>query len=145
MLSTPSLTTRVAIGKLVGFAVGIVGVGLLASLDVQVSWRFGLGVVFWYATLGAVIGVFGVYDRHPVLPLPLPWLMGAFTGAWLNLVLTLIAHDALLAVMIDLFGQQGVLRSPYWLVVEGALVGLLIGWLARRFGGYGPQTLRAPP
>jgi hypothetical protein len=31
--------------------------------------------------------------------------------------------------MQSMFGESGILTSPFWFVLEGALVGLLIGYL----------------
>ena len=33
------------------------------------------------------------------------------------------------------------LTSPFWFALEGALIGLLIGYLATRYGGEGPETV----
>jgi len=44
-------------------------------------------------------------------------------------------------MMISVFGSDGVLSSPFWFVLEGVLVGLLIDYFATRFGGEGEQTL----
>ena len=38
-------------------------------------------------------------------------------------------------------GAAGVLISPFWFTLEGALVGLLIGYAATRFGGEGKETV----
>ena len=40
-----------------------------------------------------------------------------------------------------MLGADGVLTSPFWFTLEGALVGLLIGYLATRFGGEGKETV----
>ena len=39
--------------------------------------------------------------------------------------------------------DAGVITSPFWFVLEGAFVGLIIGFVATRLGGEGPQTVRA--
>jgi hypothetical protein len=44
-------------------------------------------------------------------------------------------------LMVELFGADGLLLSPCCFVVEGAIVGLFIGYLATRFGGEGTATL----
>ena len=51
-------------------------------------------------SLGAVIGVFGVYTSHPVLHIPLPWWVRApAIGGWMNFVLTLFAYDQFAALI----------------------------------------------
>jgi len=140
--SKPSLTLRIGIGKAVGFLIGLTGFILLPLLAPDAGWMIRWGILLWYTTLGAIIGVFGVYTSHPVLKLPLPWWVRApFLGAWMNFVLTFFAYDEFRAMMMAVLGSSaGPLTSPFWFALEGALVGLLIGWLATRFGGEGPET-----
>ena len=56
-------------------------------------------------------------------------------------MLTFFAYDDMQAMMHAVFGTDGVLSSPFWFVLEGALVGLLIGYFATRFGGEGKETV----
>ena len=142
MFSNPSLITRIGIGKSVGFLIGLIGFFLAPSLlgesDLMTRWAF----VFWYTTVGAFIGVFGVFTWHPILKLPMPWwFRSVWIGAWMNFVLTLFIYDRMQAYMTTLFGENGVISSPFWFVLEGALVGLIIGFLATRFGGEGKETI----
>ena len=53
----------------------------------------------------------------------------------MNFVLTLFAYDAMKMVMVSAFGENGVLQSPFWFALEGAIVGLVIGYAVTRFGG----------
>lgn len=142
MFSNPSLITRIAIGKSVGFVIGLLGFFMLPAMfgenDLMVRWGF----VFWYTTVGAFIGVFGVFTWHPVLNLPMPWwFRSIWIGAWMNFVLTLFIFDRLQSYMTVYFGENGALSSPFWFVFEGALVGLLMGFLATRYGGEGKETI----
>ncbi len=142
MLEKPSLVTRVVIGKGVGFAIGLAGFLLLPVLVPEAGWLVRWGVLLWYTTLGAIIGMFGVFTYHPVLKLPMPWwLLAPMLGAWMNFVLTLFTYDTMKDMLVVMFGADGVLASPFWFVLEGAVVGLLIGYLATRFGGEGPETV----
>ncbi len=142
MLEKPSLVTRIAVGKGVGFAVGLAGFLLLPVLVPEAGWLIRWGVLLWYTTLGAIIGMFGVFTTHPVLKLPMPWWVRApFLGAWMNFVLTFFAYDTMKDLLVAMFGANGVLISPFWFTLEGALVGLLIGYAATRFGGEGEETV----
>ena len=141
MFSNPSLTTRIAIGKAIGFLVGLAGFVLLPWFMPEAGWLIRWGFLLWYTTLGAIIGMFGVFIWHPVLKLPMPWWVRApFIGAWMNFVLTFFAYDMLKQAMEAIFGLDGVLNSPFWFVAEGAVVGLIIGYFATRFGGEGIET-----
>ena len=100
------------------------------------------GILLWYTTLGAIIGVFGVYTWHPILKVPMRWwFLAPLLGAWMNFVLTFFAYDTLAAAMASVFGPDGIMSSPFWFTAEGAIVGLIIGFVATRFGGEGPETV----
>ena len=143
MFKKPSLVTRVAIGKGVGLLIGLIGFGFFEFFLPEADWMLRWGVLLWYTTLGAIIGVFGVFNWHPVLKLPFPWWIRApLLGAWMNFVLTFFAYDLMKAVLVDMFSQNDLLTSPFWFVVEGAIVGLIIGYYATRFGGEGAETVQ---
>jgi hypothetical protein len=75
--------------------------------------------------------------------MPMPWWFSSvLIGAWMNFVLTLFIYDRLAEMMLDLLGKDGMFQSPFWFVAEGAIVGLIIGYFATRFGGEGPATVR---
>ena len=142
MFANPSLITRIAIGKGIGFAFGLLGLILFPFFVPDVGWMLRWGILFWYTTVGAIIGIFGVMTWHPVLKLPMPWWFRApLLGAWMNFVLTLFIYDMLGDVLVELFGDNGLMSSPFWFVAEGAVAGLIIGYFATRFGGEGPATV----
>lgn len=142
MFGNPSLMTRIAIGKAIGLVFGLLGLIFLPFFLPDAGWMLRLGILFWYTTVGAIIGVFGVFTYHPVLKLPLPWWVRApLLGAWMNFVLAFFAYDAMEAMMKSLFPQGGVICSPFWFVIEGAVIGLIIGFFATRFGGEGAETV----
>ena len=140
MFNRNSLFTRIAIGKGVGFLFGLAGFITLPYFLPEPNWMLRWGILFWYPTVGAVIGVFGVYTWHPVLHLPLPWWFRApLIGAWMNFVLAFFAYEQLERMLIHMFGVNGLLQSPFWVVPEGVIVGLIIGGLATKFAGEGPK------
>ena len=142
MLESPSLITRIAIGKGIGFVIGLAGLVFLPMFMPDAGWLLRVGILLWYTTLGAIIGVIGVFDWHPVLKMPMPWWFRApLMGAWMNFVLTFFAYDTMKTVMETMFGPAGVMSSPWWFTAEGAVVGLIIGYFATRFGGEGKETV----
>ena len=142
MATHPSLVNRIAIGKFIGLVVGLIGFFTLPAVYPEVTWHLRWGVLLWYVTLGAVVGMAGVFTRHPVLLLLMPWWVRApVIGAWMNLVLTFFAHREMADVMDAMFGPDGGLTSPYWFVVEGAVIAGLMGFFATRFGGEGVETV----
>lgn len=141
MFGKPSIWTRIAVGKMVGFVIGLMAFIAIGYLMPTVTWMERWGFLFWYTTVGAVVGMFGVVNYHPILKMPMPWWFRApFLGAWMNFVLTLFAYDLLGDAMTAIFGEGGGLQSPWWFVAEGAVVGTVIGFFATKFGGEGPET-----
>lgn len=144
LFGTPSLLTRIAIGKGVGFLFGLIGFFVMPVLWPEATWSIRFGVLFWYATVGAVIAVYGVVTWHPILKLPMPWWFRApLIGAWMNLVIVLLASMEITLMMAATFGPNGIISSPYWLVLEGAVIGLVIGYLCTKYGGEGKETVEA--
>ena len=133
---TKSLTYRIGAGKAIGLFFGLLGFVLLPMLVEGSSMLLRVGILFWYATLGAIIGVFGVYTRHPILNLPLPWwVRGAILGGWMNFLLTLIAYDQIDAVMVAMFGAYDLALSPFWMIIEGAIIGMIMDYILTRYFG----------
>lgn len=142
MFDNPSLMTRIAIGKGIGFIVGLAGLIFLPSFMPEATWMLRFGILFWYITVGAFIGVFGVMTYHPVLRLPMPWwFRSTLIGAWMNFVLTFFVYDNFKLIMEQTFGPDGAISSPFWFVLEGAIIGMIMGFFATRFGGEGKDTL----
>ena len=142
MFEKPSLMLRVAVGKVIGLAFGLAGFVVLLVLYPETGWRTAWGILLWYTTVGAIIGVFGVFTYHPVLRMPMPWWFRApLLGAWMNFVLTFFAYDVMEELMIAFFDAHGTLASPFWFTLEGAIVGLVIGYFATRIGGEGKEAV----
>jgi hypothetical protein len=59
----------------------------------------------------------------------------------MNFVLVFFAYDAMADMLVALFGEGGALSSPFWFTAEGAIIGLVIGYFATRFGGEGGETV----
>jgi hypothetical protein len=59
----------------------------------------------------------------------------------MNFVLTFFAYDTLTAPLVAMFAEDGIMQSPFWFTAEGAIVGLVIGYFATRFGGEGSETV----
>jgi hypothetical protein len=142
MFERNSLFTRIVIGKGIGFVIGLIGFIMLPYLMPEPYTLVRWGLLCWYTTVGAVIGVFGVITWHPVLKLPMPWWFRApLIGGWMNFVLAFFAYNDLQRMIINTLGENGIISSPFWIVAEGVLAGLLIGYVATRFGGEGKEIV----
>jgi hypothetical protein len=134
--------SRIATGKAIGFVVGLAGFVFVPYFLPDAGWQLHWGILLWYTTFGAVIGMAGVLTSIPVLNLALrSWVRGAVLGAWLNFVLVFFAYDLMAALLVSVFGEGGVLGSPFWFAAEGAIVGFVIDHFATRAGGEGPETV----
>lgn len=138
MFETNSLMTRIAIGKVIGLLIGLTAFMFIPYFLPEAGATLKWGVFLWYITFGAIIGVFGVYTKVPMINCVIPWwIRGAYIGAWLNFTISLIAYDALAQLMLSVFGENGLLVSPFWVVLEGAVFGFVIDYFATRVGGEG--------
>lgn len=146
MFGNPSLITRIAIGKAIGLVFGLIGLTTLPYFYPDAGWLLRWGILFWYTTVGAIIGVFGVFTWHPILKLPMPWwFRSTIIGAWMNFVLVFFAYNEMQQVLAHMFGPDGALSSPFWFVLEGAIIGFIMGYFATRFGGEGKETVEQQP
>ena len=130
---------RIAVGKLAGFAFGAIGFLLFPWVAPDAGFALRLGVLLWYTTIGAVIGVFGVVDMHPVFRVPLPWWVRApLITAWFNVVLSLFAYPTMAPVVAGVWPWEGL--GPFLLgaALEGIVIGLIIGHAVTRLYGDGP-------
>lgn len=142
MFSKPSIFMRLFAGKSTGLVIGLVGLVLLPQVFPGAGWDLRVAILFWYTTMGAMVALVGVITRCPVTGLSLRWwLRGPAIGAWMNLVLALFMHQTLAAMLANPgWGwMQGL--SPWWIIAEGALVGLACDFMATRFGGEGKDTV----
>jgi hypothetical protein len=136
--TAPSLIIRIAVGKAIGFGIGLLAFFFVRVMVPELGSLFPWAILFWYVTLGAIVAVFGVFTYHPILQLPMPWWFRApLIGGWMNFVLTFFIYDKLEIFIVNILGSMFGTVSPFWFVLEGALVGLLIGYFATRFGGEG--------
>ena len=142
MTNDVSLVRRVGMAKTVGLVIGVIAFVTIPRIWPEESEWFRWGLLLWYAMFGAVIGMFGLVDVHPVFKFRMPfWFRGILFGAWLNLVLVVLMHDKLIQLMATLPAPWSFFESPFWFVADGAIAGLLIDWIATRFGGEGRAVI----
>ncbi|HEY5714143.1 MAG TPA: hypothetical protein VIT68_02215 [Candidatus Gracilibacteria bacterium] len=92
------MTYRIVSGKFTGLLLG-----LLASFffldhveELNHPLLFSLGIEFWYAMMGGMIGMAGLWDKHAALNVELqPWIRGGLVGALMNMMLVCFIYDDL--------------------------------------------------
>ncbi|MCK9996268.1 MAG: hypothetical protein KAH56_08325 [Candidatus Krumholzibacteria bacterium] len=65
------------------------------------------------------------------------WVRGPVFGAWFNLVLAFLMYEKLSVLMQELGGAFSGVTSPFWIVLEGAVLGLVIDAVATKIAGEG--------
>lgn len=121
--------TRIALGAMIGVLIGLGGFVLVPVVMEQPDPWLRWGILFWYPSLGATIGAL-LRDSSERLP---RWVIGGLFCGWMNTVLTFFAHDQMARFLADVF-TDGTFTSPFWFVLEGAVVGAVIGLVIDRFG-----------
>ena len=145
MNSNPYFIKRIGTAKMIGMAFGLLGFFMIPYLWPGESMWLRVGVLLWYTTFGAMIGVVGMFDYHPMLKFRMPfWFRGPVFGAWYNLVLAFLLHDKLSVLMQQAEGVFGGFTSPFWIVPEGAVLGLVIDAAATKIAGEGLPALERP-
>jgi hypothetical protein len=54
---------------------------------------------------------------------------------------TFFAYDTMSHVIVPFFGPDGLMSSPFRFALEGAVVGIIVGFLVTRFGREGKETV----
>lgn len=126
---------KIFIGKLIGFFLAIAGI-ILANIviDEQIPLMLQIGIILWYVTFGAIIAMSGIIVDNDLLLLTkikFPY-RSILIGSWLNLVMTFIAYDQLKEFIALFLGENPIISSPFWFVLEGAIVGLVIDYFVTR-------------
>ena len=141
MFEKPSLMLRISIGKALGVAFGAAAFFLL-PLYGETDLVFRIGILFWLATTGAFVGIFGVMTHYPVLNMPMPWwLRGPMVGGFLMLNLWLVARERLDAIAVNMMGTDSVFSSGAWVIADGLVIGLIMAAFITFFGGEGKETV----
>lgn len=133
-----ALIYRVGAGKALGLVFGLIAFFLIPHFINDASLIFRSAVLLWYPTLGAIVGMFGMFSYNPVFNFPMPWwLRGAIVGAWMNFVLTLFAYEQICTMIVVMMGEYSVYVSPFVMVIEGALIGAFMDFFLTRWFGEG--------
>lgn len=142
MFKNPSMFMRIAYGKTIGFVLAGTGILMFADWFPDMTLAVKWGFVFYYTIIGALVGLTGIMAYNPILKMPMPWwFRGPWLGGWMNFILMLFIYDDLAAMQARAFGADALLSSPWWFVVEGAILGLLMDFICTKFAGEGLATV----
>ena len=94
--------------------------------------------------MGAMIGFIGMFERHPLFPsIAMPWwLRGSSVGILFFLILVLLAKDQMAPFMsLDIVAWTG-FTSPYWALIDGAILGGIMGYITIKICGEGDLLVK---
>ena len=136
-----SVTNRLVIGKTIGFIAGLAVFLLAPLIGITLDVKFGLGLILFYTMVGAFTAFVGIFDRHPVLNFAMPWwFRGLAIGIIMHVMLVLLSYDQL-AVMLQQMDFLGMV-SPWWAVIDGAILGLIMAFAETKIAGEGKIPLK---
>jgi len=89
--------------------------------------------LFYFTNLGLLVGILSVDLRHPLFPWEMKWwFIGLLTGGWVAFTLMLFIGDAYEKLLSLSEGNWRHFSSPLWLIVDGAIAGLIFSWIVHR-------------
>ena len=131
---------RVVAAKMTGFIIGLIGFVSIPFIFPDASLMLRFGVLLWYTIVGGMIGLVGIMDHHPIFHFKLnPWMRGIAIGGVMNLALALIAFDVLSSLMASTASFADM--SPFWIILEGMIVGVIVDLVATKRAGDGPSIV----
>ncbi len=134
-----SITGRVRVGKLLGLTIGLLVLVTLPIFGFPIDSMLGWGLLVMFSLMGAMIGLMGIYDTHPILGYRLYWWMrGPLVGMAFMLMFILLSYDEIQLIMQSSLLAWLPLESPFWVLVDGAVIGGCMGYLCTKIAGEGP-------
>ncbi len=128
----PPLIAGIAVAKTAGFAAGAVVFFLLPLFVVELDPLKRWALLFWYPTVAGVAAASNVADLSKLKIVRWRWWQrSALIGAWLNLIVVLFASGTMQNLSMTVHLSFGVLTSQFWFVADGAIIGLMAGYVAK--------------
>ncbi len=130
-------TKRLLVGGALGAVIGLIASYMAATHGIEGAFDWS-NATFWAImfnriTLGLIIGIYGIFTVHPLLPKMKvgPVLRGLDGGSWMSL---------LLATSMLASGDIG-WGLFWWILIAGSIAGVVIDYILTKFYGEGKQLL----
>ncbi|PID83219.1 hypothetical protein CSB11_02655 [Candidatus Campbellbacteria bacterium] len=136
-----TLTKRIIVAKAVAFIFAVIYIAtFVTQTNHDLVSKLSLGTLLVCMTMGLVIALAGVFAKHPFLGFQMKWyLRGAFLGTLIIFMFVLLSYDAFKTVIDSpLISWMGI-ESPYWAVIDGTIMGLIIDFVATKMAGEGRE------
>lgn len=145
MVKDIRLVKRNLVGLWIGIWIGIIFFILVPDVP-STHLHLRLAFIIWYATFGGFIGMVGVFDKIQLYDLWLPWwLRGLCVGACLNFIVLHLAYEEIGLLIENIAVKTGSLVPvyPWYFVLVGAVLGLLIDGILTKLYWDGPLLFKA--
>ena len=125
------MAKRLAISKWIWFIIWLIAFVVMPMFFNGTDLYIRFWVWLWYISFWAIIWVFWVMRKVPVLNIPFPyWFRWIVLWAWLNFVLAFFVREKFMMLMIWTAFEW---LSPFWLVLEWIIFWLLIDFFATKY------------
>lgn len=143
MFHAHSLTARIGVAIVTGLLIGAIIQISLQMFGATYPDTFGYGLWLFYVLLSLTIALMGLFTRHPIFGFRMYWWMrGTVLGVAYHLLLVLLAYDIIASFMtlpaVSWFG----LTNPFWMLIDGAVAGMLIAGVTTKLIGEGNLPLK---
>jgi predicted membrane chloride channel (bestrophin family) len=100
----------------------------------------GLGALIMFMLMGAMIAFVGQFDRHPLFDFKMKWWMiGSVLGAVFMLMFILLTYSEVETMMQSSLISWTGLTSPFWALIDGVIIGLIMSFAEIKIAGKGAQ------
>lgn len=138
----PKVLKRTACAKTLGFIVSLIWfIAIILSGQYANHQMITWGIFFWYPLVGAMIGLAGVMNKHPLLGKMWIW-RGIMIAAFMNFVLLLFALDPLRELLSDMGYQFSATIMIWGAILEWAILGWAIDWYVTEKYGEGKKLMK---
>lgn len=130
------LTQRAYFSKGIGALIGMLILIFLPYMWPDVTMHMRIGIFVGFTLMGGTIAVAGIFTQIPMFNVKLTAAVrGAFLGGSFALVFILVAFDLLVTYMQTATIFQGL--SPYWIIIDGIIIGAILDIIATKKVGEG--------
>ncbi|XLQ20433.1 MAG: hypothetical protein ACKUBY_01470 [Candidatus Moraniibacteriota bacterium] len=132
------LTQRAFFSKGIGGLIGVLTLIFLPYMWPDVTMHMRIGILVGFALLGGTIAVAGIFTQIPVFNIRFTAaIRGAMIGGSFALAFILISFDSLVTYMQTATIFAGL--SPYWIIIDGLIIGALLDIIATKKVGEGKE------
>ncbi len=132
------LTQRAFIAKGIGGIIGVLTFIFLPYIWPDVTIHMRIGILVGFALMGGTVAVSGIFTQIPVFNIRFTAAVrGALLGGSFALFFILVSFDLLVTYMQTATIFTGL--SPYWIIIDGLIIGALIDIIATKKVGEGKE------